>query len=86
MVPLIRAPPTLPTGPEADADRRPLTEQVREAIAGGISTRKDLDEYFARRGVTARRVKRAVWSLRERKVKVLAPLPSGRLALADTDG
>ena len=68
-------------GPVAGDDGRPLTDQVRDAIAGGVRTRQELLEQFGRRGVPARPVDHALSGLR--KKKELAPLPPGQLALAD---
>lgn len=69
-------------GPVGDDESRPLTHRVRDAIAGGIGTRKELITHFDRRGVLARRVDHALSHLRQKKE--LARLLPGQLALADT--
>ena len=73
-----------PTGAVAaevvvDDDDRFLTERVREAVAAGIDTRKELLKYFAGRGVKGSSVDDAVSGLRKRGV--LDRLPGRKLAV-----
>lgn len=63
-----------------DADDRPLTHRVREAVEAGVDTREELRKYFAHRNVAESSVDDAVSGLRRRGV--LHRLAGGKLAVA----
>ncbi len=62
-----------------DADERPMTQRVREAVEAGVDTRQELRKYFAHRNVPESSVGNAISSLRKRGVLNL--LGGGKLAL-----
>ena len=63
----------------ADADNRPVTQRVRDAVQGGVDTSKELKKYFGLRGVKRSSVNGAIWGLRKRGV--LNRLPDGKLVV-----
>lgn len=73
----------VPGGAVADADERPLRHRVREAVAAGVDTRKELLAYFAVRGVRQSSLDYAIAGLKRRRV--IERLPSGKLVMAPSD-
>ena len=67
-------------GGAPDADARPLTQRVRDAVEAGIDTRDELRAYFAHRKVARSSVDDAVSGLRRRGV--LEQRAGGKLAVA----